>query len=152
MNKKPDIIKRIENDHEHMKKSIEELTVEIDKEITEENYSERRPDLVIQLRDFQNSLLKHFDLEEEGGMNDEILRVAPHNRNAVLQLEKEHDEIDEKLAKVLSDLKRWDTYDDSRVESIRERVKEIFSELHRHEADERELLQEVHMRDYGPVD
>ena len=150
--KMSEVAARVEAEHESLKRTMSTLENEIKQEISSEDFSVWKLEFMGKLRDFQSSLLKHFDLEEEGDFMEEILSIAPQFRDRIERLEEEHTEIISDLNGILADLKKFSDRDFPQLVGIRKRVGEIFTTLHSHEAAERELMQDVYLQDHGPVD
>lgn len=70
--------KKVEKERVLLNKAFREIKLTIMQKITAEEFQHWRLEFLWQLRDFKNSLPKHFDLDEEGGFMRDILKVAPH--------------------------------------------------------------------------
>ncbi len=104
-------------------------------------------ELVWELRDFRNVLVKHFDLEEDGGFMADVVDTAPHEKRKVDQLHSEHDEFLEELESITAALKLM--YEPSGMHLLGERLSKLNSGLHDHEALERDLIGFVYSQDLG---
>jgi hypothetical protein len=125
-----------------------ELAVEVD----EEAFADWKLNFVWRLRDFQNALLKHFDLEEDGGFMQDLVAIAPGCTNRVDLLKQEHDEVIPRLSSLTEALKEMTTRQSGDLNSIVAGVLDLFDQLERHEAAERELIQDVYFQDIGVGD
>lgn len=149
---KIEISQKIEQEHQNLRADISLLEDEVNKHVEKEQLTSWKLDIMGRLRDFQNHLSKHFDLEEEGGFMDEISNIAPQHQDKIDQLENEHKQITHDLDAVIEDLKQLHQGDFGQLTGIRERILGIFTNLHTHEALERELMQDVYLQDTGAGD
>lgn len=143
---------KIQEEHDHLKEEMKKISTLLQQETTEESYPQWRLDLMWKLRDFNTELLKHFDLEEEGGFMRDVLKMAPQKINAVRELEDEHVRISENLDTVLKQLKQTENRDESALAAIRNGVKEIMAMILAHEAAEGELIATTYYQDDGVGD
>lgn len=150
--KKTPSVEKVEKDHQHLKRDMDQLTKEVSAKISEEQFPEWKLEFTWQLRDFKNQLLKHFELEEEGGFNEELIHAAPEHHNRVRQLEDEHKQIISTLEKIVADLKQMDPTSFHEAPAIRERVLNLLKLLRAHEAAERQLIQDAYLQDFGAAD
>jgi len=144
-----EIAKRIAKEHENLNKQMAKIKSAIMQEVTSENFSDWRLDFIWQLRDFNNELLKHFDLEEEGGFMAEVLKVAPHTEHKVQALKDEHKKIIADVDKLLAELKSVSEKNAEKMSHIRTSINEIIMVLHSHESAENQLMQKAYYREYG---
>jgi hypothetical protein len=142
----------IDEDHEQLKLNVNALVEEMDKEIAPGAYTRWKLGFLWRLRDFQNQLLKHFDLEEEDGLLDDILRQAPRFRHAVEQLEEEHRKITADLDHIVAVVKSIDSAASSKLPRVRERVRALIATFEAHESTESRIIQHVYYQDYGVGD
>lgn len=147
--KKSDIAIQVEKEHECIKRDMGDIEGAISKEIPFEEFSEWRLEFMWRLRDFRLHLLKHFDLEEEGGFMNEILAEAPESAGKVAKLEQEHQQIVSDLDGVLSSLKELELRNDEKLQDVRRRVSQLISAIRNHEAAENDLIQVAYCQEYG---
>lgn len=147
--KKSDIAVQIEKEHECIKRDMGDIKDAVMKEVTDQDFSNWRLEFIWRLRDFRTHLLKHFDLEEEGGFMNEILSEAPQAMTQVKKLEAEHEQILARLDGILADLKALEVRDVSKLEDIRNRVIQLISTIRGHEEAENNLIQTVYYQEYG---
>ncbi len=150
--KAQEIAAKIKEEHQHIKQEIANVSRVVNKDVAADEFPRWRLDLLWLLRDFQNDMQKHFDLEEEGGFMSDVLQVAPQNMNAVKKLEEEHEQILNDLQQILADLKALSEKDDAKLELIRKNINDLFALLHHHEETEGELIVNTYLQDEGSVD
>ncbi len=143
------ILEQTRRDHEILNQEMGKLKIIIWQEISDSDFSDWRLDCLWQLRDFRNCLLKHFDLEEEGGFMVDVLRVAAHEEHKISTLKSEHAKMIILLDAVLNSFKDLQTRDPARLEKIRVSVNELIHILREHENEEHNLLQRTYYREYG---
>ncbi len=143
------ILEQTRRDHEILNQEMGKLKIIIWQEISDSDFSDWRLDCLWQLRDFRNCLLKHFDLEEEGGFMAEVLRVAAHEERKINELKSEHDQMIALLDETINIFKEMQARDPARVETIRARVNDLIHILREHENEEHRLLQRTYYREYG---
>ncbi|MFQ5652385.1 MAG: hypothetical protein ACE5IY_20840 [bacterium] len=147
--KKSDIAIQVEKEHECIKRDMRLLEETFAQGEQAEEFAEWRLEYMWRLRDFRLHLLKHFDLEEEGGFMQEILERAPEVHGKLRQLEMEHEKIVTDLDAILSALKTMAFRNESKLEGIRSQVLQLLSDIRTHEAAENELIQTIYCQEYG---
>ncbi len=150
--KRARIVREIEGDHADIAHDLGELKLALMQETTEEKFSDWRLNLVWQLRDFQNRLLKHFDREEEGGFMTEVVKEAPHLAREVDALKVEHGAVKSELDAILWELKEMPVKDEARLAEIRRALEAMMMRLREHERREQVLMQKAFYREYGAQD
>lgn len=146
---KSDVALQVEKDHEGLNQDIGTLKMTIMMEISAKDFPNWRLEFIWQLRDFKNRLLKHFDLEEEGGFMNEVLSIAPQTERKVKELKEEHEHIVIHLDEILMDLKGLLDKNTEKLDSIRNRMTEVIATLLQHEAAENQLMQTAYYQGYG---
>ena len=149
MGKKSKVTEHVEIQHAYIKKDLEILKNEIIKDVAAEDFREWKLAYMWQLRDFRNTLTKHFDYEEESGFMSEIINEAPENLKTATQLRHEHEDIVQTLDKILLEIKSMDQLDHVRMDNIREGLTHFIATIHNHETAENELIQRVYCQEYG---
>ncbi len=81
---------RIQDEHERLEKLIQEIREELKCTVDPETFADWKLEFVWKIRDFQNELTKHFDLEEDGGFMEDVVDRAPRFSPRVKALEQEH--------------------------------------------------------------
>lgn len=149
---KAEVAAKVEKDHAHINHDIGKIKISMMKEVSGEAFSNWKLEFVWELRDFKNRLLKHFDLEEEGGFMQDVLTIAPQSERKVKELKMEHSEIIADLDRILVRLKNMQGKDDKRLQEIRVALNDLTATLRQHETEEHELLQRAYYREYGGAD
>lgn len=147
--KKSSVIAQIQKEHDCFKRDMNDILDEAAREIRTADFADWRLEFMWRLRDFKNHLLKHFDLEEEGGFIDDVLAEKPEATILVKKLEVEHVQIIAILDRLLDELKLMELHNIARLNNIREDVVELISTIRAHEAAENELIQDVYYQEYG---
>lgn len=142
----------VEHDHEVLHRSMHDLARLIAAPVPSDGFADWKLDLLWRLRDFQNHLQKHFDLEEESAYKSELLRLAPHVSGQLDQLEDEHRRFIRDLTSVLDYLKEMHRSDSTNIQAVRSGFAAIVLGLEEHEGAERTLIQDVFYQDYGVGD
>jgi len=148
--KSSDLAKQIQQDHEDLKKEMNLLKQEIQKEVTPGQFSKWRMEFLWKLRDFKNEMLKHFDLEELNDFPNELRNLAPHFMSRFEDIKADHQKIIIDLEEILQILKTMN--DLSSFNRIRQKLTDLIAFIHTHEAAERELLEDTYLQDYGAKD
>ncbi len=147
-----DLPARIRAEHERVMKVVQEIRAIIGAQTPAGRFSQWRHALLQLLGDLANDLLKHFDLEEEGGFMSAVLSRTPQNAPIVQRLQREHAEITRRLNKVVMDVEAVSQDNNSSVLDIRRRTMAVLSLLDAHEAAEESLIQETYLQDEGGPD
>ncbi len=147
--KKSDVASQVKQEHECLKRDLGTISREIKRDLSEEDFPDWHLEFIWRLRDFRLHLLKHFDLEEEGGFMDEILKEAPGAFNQVKKLEGEHKQFVTEIDCILDLLKELKWMDQPRVQEIKNRMAKLIDLLHSHEEEEDELMQTALYVDIG---
>jgi len=144
-----DIVRRVEEEHVTLRLLMKSVTDSFARP-PGGDITDWKLNLVWELRDFRNALVKHFDLEEDGGFMGDVVATAPHEKRRVDQCEREHAEFLKEIDDITAELKRM--IDPSAVQGVRERLDKLIEKLHDHEALECELLGTVYFQDFGTGD
>jgi hypothetical protein len=115
--KESEIAERIREEHERIKQQMQKVNTMINAHVSQEGFPKWRLDLLWLLREFKNDLHKHFDLEEEGGFMNEVVKLAPQYLKAVRRLETEHEAMIIYLDEILIALKKLSQQDDMKLEA-----------------------------------
>jgi hypothetical protein len=150
--KSSNLAKQIQKEHEDLKKEMDSLQKEVKKDITRANFKEWRLNFLWKLRDFKNEMLKHFDLEELSEFPNDLLNIAPHYLKRFDEIKTDHQKIIIDIEEILRNLKSMNEKDLSSFKNIREKIINLISFIHTHEAAERELLEDTYLQDYGAND
>jgi iron-sulfur cluster repair protein YtfE (RIC family) len=145
------IARLIEEDHHRLESIISQLTTEITRE-PPAAFDGWKLSILRKLRDFQNELRKHFDLEEHGGFMDEVISHAPRYVSRVEALVSEHDAVSESLEAILTHVKAATAPAMWREARIPARLTELFETLREHESEENTLIQDTYFQDLGVGD
>ena len=143
---------RIENDHKALHKALNQIDNAFEEIPDTTTFKTWKIELLWQLRDFLNQLQKHFDLEESGGFNEELSRIAPQLLSKVEHLEEEHLKIVSDLTHILGVLKAVHHPDSGKLERVQHRVEALTAFIRAHEAAEHAIIQEAYFQDYGVGD
>lgn len=143
---------QIEHDHQELQSWISEIGTVFSKRSEAEDFVSWKIDLLWKLRDFQNQLQKHFDLEEDGGYNTDLIQIAPHLSTQVAHLEEDHRKIISDLNHILDNVKRIESDRSPIVLRLKDRVEALLAFITEHESKENAIIQEAYYQDYGVGD
>lgn len=146
---KTEVAEKIAKDHESIRRYIGALNLLEMSEVDAKEFFDWKLEFIWQLRDFKNRLLKHFDLEEEGGFMEDIVKVAPHLSRKVSGLKVEHDQILMSLDEILFKLKRMKKKNDTELEQVQFELNDVITSLRDHENEENILMQQAYYREFG---
>lgn len=146
------IASRVQEEHESLKSTMASIRAEMALGAQAAHFSDWRLNFVWCLRDFQNALLKHFDLEEDGGFMTDLVAISPGCAARVAILKQEHEDIIPRLNELTEELKGMTSKQPVELERITTGIIDLFELLERHEAAERELIQDVYFQDIGVGD
>ncbi len=147
--KKPASVEAVEREHIGLRAEMVSIHDCLHGNISSEEFSEWRLKFMWQMRDFKNRLLKHFDLEEEGGFMNDVISAAPHSERQVAGLKEEHNAISSSLDSILAKLKAMAEHNVESLEGIRTDLAGVFAVLREHENTEHQLMQRAFYREYG---
>ena len=147
-----DLANRINQDHEELRAAVDRLGTLFDREIKSDDFVGWKLDLLFQLRDFQNQLQKHFDLEEDGGYNADLIKIAPHLAQSVAHLEEDHRKIISDLSHILDIVKRIQGDKSPMLLRVKNRIGSLLDFIREHESEENAIIQEAYYQDYGVGD
>ena len=147
-----DLAQRIDKDHEELLIALSRLETYFEAEIEPEGFVGWKLDLLGRLRDFENQLQKHFDLEEDGGYNADLIRIAPHLAPGIARLEEDHRKIISDLDHVLDNVKRIESVYSPVISRIKVRIDALLAFIRAHESEEDAIIQEAYYQDYGVGD
>ncbi len=143
---------RIEEEHRLLKQCMGDLLAELEKEAPEDSFRVWKLHFLWRLRDFQNQLLKHFDLEEERELIDDVLRVAPQYAGRIERQKDDHRRILADLEHTIDMLKGVEQASSSRLILVTGRIRNLMASFDAHEREEVRLVQDVYYQDYGVGD
>lgn len=146
---KTEVAEKIAKDHQSIRRYIGALNLSEMTEVDAKEFFDWKLEFIWQLRDFKNRLLKHFDLEEEGGFMEDIVKVAPHLSRKVSGLKVEHDQILMSLDEILFKLKRMKKKNDTELEQVQFELNDVITSLRDHENEENILMQQAYYREFG---
>ncbi len=146
---KTEVAEKIAKDHESIRRYIGALNLSEMTEVDAKEFFDWKLEFIWQLRDFKIRLLKHFDLEEEGGFMEDIVKVAPHLSRKVSGLKVEHDQILMSLDEILFKLKRMKKKNDTELEQVQFELNDVITSLRDHENEENILMQQAYYREFG---
>lgn len=146
---KTEVAEKIAKDHESIRRYIGALNLLEMTEVDAKEFFDWKLEFIWQLRDFKNRLLKHFDLEEEGGFMEDIVKVAPHLSRKVSGLKVEHEQILMSLDEILFKLKRMKKKNDTELEQVQFELNDVITSLRDHENEENILMQQAYYREFG---
>jgi hemerythrin-like domain-containing protein len=149
--KRSTIANRIEEEHASLRELMKSVSDSVNRDPSGD-FAEWKLELIWTLRDFQNELVKHFDLEEDGGFMDDVIRRAPQESKKAEVLEMEHRDFLDELDGITDILKRMTRENRSELPQVRGRVHAVIEKLHEHEASERDLIYRVYFQDIGVGD
>ena len=143
---------RIQDEHARLEQIIRQIKDELKRPINVTGFADWRLKFVWKIRDFQNELMKHFDLEEDGGFMEDVISRAPRFAPQIKSLEHEHVDAVERLDRITAALKQLSAFDGQAWSEISDEIMSLFDSLEEHEAAERELILEVYFQDIGVGD
>lgn len=147
-----DIGIRIEADYKRLRDLSSELTTFIAQNVASEHFTAWKLSALTRLRDFQNQLAKHFDLEEDGGFIDELLGLSPESSNWINDLREDHRRMLEDLASIIAMVKSYSLPGDLDLPQLRSRINTFLVGLREHESAETALLYDAHFQVNGAGD
>lgn len=150
--KRYDTAHKIEEGHKGLNQKMGGIKLASMKEVSSEDFANWRLEFIWQLRDFKNCLLRHFDLEEDGGFMKDVLSAAPESQPKVNVLKAEHRQFSKSLEKIMDTLKAMHKKDSEKLEQTRIELNEILATLLKHEEEEHRLLQRTYFREYDGAD
>lgn len=104
------------------------------------------------LGDFQSHLLRHFDIEEDGGYLQAVVDRRPTLSGEVDRLRHEHDELGRMLGSIHRDLETLTDQDRLLIEDLCARVSGLLRYIREHEDRENLMVVSVFTHDLGTKD
>lgn len=131
---------QIEADHLFLLDEMQQISLEMTKSPTGKDFPIWQFELIWRLRDLKNRLLRHFELEEQNSFKGDILLRSPDNLKKIQELKYEHGEITIELAHIVSEIKKAEDNERSRIDVASQRLEDLFTLIRVHEAIESELI------------
>ena len=147
----PDLPAQIESDHERLHDVMSTISSFLEEGVEPEHFLRWKIEALFQLRDFQNQLAKHFDLEELGGFFADVIRLSPESFNRIQHLKEDHADILVELTRLISELRTADASSNI-LDVLKKDVQTIMLRLKGHESLESELLYSAYYQVYGAGD
>ena len=142
----------VQEEHDSLKETMAAIRSDLESDARNADFANWRLNFVWRLRDFQSALLKHFYLEEDGGFMEELVAVSPGCTARVALLKQEHEDIIPRLNELTDELKEMTSKQPITLNWVAAGLIDLFDLLERHEAAERELIQDVYFQDIGVGD
>jgi hypothetical protein len=101
------------------------------------------------IKSFQRHLERVLSIEEEGGYMADAMDTKPYFQDRVEQLAKDHARFRDRLRKLMPQLADTKEWEEPRFEQVCSNLRELISDLDRHNEREIELLQESTCMDDG---
>ncbi len=146
---KSDLARQIEQEHACLKRDMGDIENAFDKVYFVHDFTEWRIEYTWRLRDLRLHLLKHFDLEEEGGFMQELLEQTPEMGGKINTLKLEHTKIVTNLDAILTLLRDMQYKSEPVLLQIKQHVSRLINDIRRHEEAESELIQLAYCQEYG---
>jgi hemerythrin-like domain-containing protein len=143
---------RIQDEHARLEEIIQEIKDELNRPVDVDGFADWKLEFMWKVRDFQNELTKHFDLEEDGGFMEDVISRAPRFAPQIKTLEEEHTDAVKRLDGITATLKQLSAFDGQAWSEITDEIMKLFDSLEDHEAAERDLILEVYFQDIGVGD
>ncbi|MCS6817236.1 MAG: hemerythrin domain-containing protein [Blastocatellia bacterium] len=140
----PDIGQEIREEHEKLTALMRQLQEEI------ATFCSSWASLREGLRAFKDHLRRHFELEEEGGFMEEVLRRWPHATPQVEALRAEHERLLQETEALLQVSRH--VAEDQPIDAWAAACGRLLSAIQEHEWRENRLIQEVFCLDVGGGD
>jgi hypothetical protein len=128
---------------------LNQLSPVFDELPEEENFHSWKLNFLWQLRDFGNQLKKHFDLEEFGGYNAELVKLASHLLPKIETIEEEHLKISSDIEHILDVFKGIQRVNSAKLHRVGGKVSDLIHFIRDHEATEHASIQEAYYQDYS---
>ena len=147
-----ELANQVGREHEALRDTMERLGTLFDRKIDPDGFVGWKLDLLRQLRDFENQLQKHFDLEEHGGYNAELIRIAPQLASRIAHLEEDHRKIVSDLDHVLDIVKSIENESSPMLPRVKDRIDTLLTLTRQHESQENAVVQDAYYQEYGAGD
>ena len=142
----------IRREHAQLLGGISEIEGELERLEAEAGPVHHPGKLLGLLTMFKHHLVRHFELEEQGGFLVEGSQINATRRRTILTLLEEHKAIQIRLDGLIEGLEQVECGTACLPETFITELKALLTDLHAHEHTENELVQELAYRDTAAGD
>jgi hypothetical protein len=101
------------------------------------------------MKSFQRHLQRVFSVEEEGGFMADVLDSKPYYQERISRLAGDHARFRDRLRKLIPQLSDINEWEEPRFHEVCDDLRQLLSDIDRHNFQENELLQESMVVDDG---
>jgi iron-sulfur cluster repair protein YtfE (RIC family) len=151
--KHAELVQRIHEEHVAVARMTANIRRKLDELRDRPESSVQESDLPELVRELQRHLVRHFRLEETGGLlSDAVQAPHPGSLRKVEELVAQHRDFERRLARILAELDGGIAPPRTVRECFDRDLRGLFAELDQHEQLENDMLQALVVRDTGRVD
>ena len=136
-----DLVREIAKEHAAIHEVIRRIEQELDRLLAHPAELGGRWELPDLTKSCREHLMKHFQLEERGGLlGDEVLRCSPEVQRTVTELIKEHRDFERRISRIVEELDTGFVPSDTVQNCFDGELRSLIADLARHESVESELF------------
>jgi len=109
-----------------------------------EDFTLWKIEFIWQMREFKNSLLKHFDFEEDSGFFDHFPQVQSNSGVYGKKMRNEHKQLMKDLEKILVKLKKIRNINNPKLGNIQVDILHLISAINKHEDREMGVINSLY--------
>ena len=137
-------MQKIEEEHDSVDRSLENIKVALKTWMESEDFSLWKIEFIWQMRELKNSLLKHFDFEEDSGFYDHFPKTQSNGRSYGKKMRTEHKQLAKDLEKILIKLKKINDIRNPNLKKMEIDVLHLIREISKHEDREMDVIHSLY--------
>lgn len=141
--KKPNILKKIEDEHAEVDSKLENLKIGLETWRESSDFVLWKIEFVWQMREFKNYLLHHFEFEEDSGFFEYFPVEGVKKGTSGNKVKLEHNRLIKDLDKILRRLKRTKETNLSKLKDVEISILKLIKDIYKHEEMEGHVIRSI---------
>ena len=127
-----------------MERSLDDIKIALKTWMESEDFTLWKIEFIWQMREFKNSLLKHFDFEEDSGFFEHFPKPQSNGGTYGKKMRLEHKKLAKDLEKILCRLKKISDIRNPELKKMEVDILHLISEISKHEDREMGVLNSLY--------
>jgi hypothetical protein len=137
-------VQKIEEEHESVDRSLENIKVALKTWMESDDFTLWKIEFIWQMRELKNSLLKHFDFEEDSGFFDHFPKTDSNSGKYGKKIRTEHKQLAKDLEKILNKLKKIRDIRNPNLKQMEVDILQLINAISKHEDREMGVINSLY--------